>query len=228
MRRKIVFLAIVFAFEKISILSFATELEESAGTDYIESEATDEIIVDVPETISQKDISSQEVEDVQNISPIDDENTDVQVEEAEVALGSQLQTESVRGLSLLGASDEEQTSDENSDESTEESAEEEAEEVTEEDSTEEECEHSYIYISNDDGSTHTVTCENCDYEEEADCVDEDDDGSCDYCEQLLVKEEKGNVPTGIEVVIFPFILLLVISVLMLGLILHSRRTVDEA
>ena len=227
MRRKIVFLAIVFAFEKISILSFAAELEESVGTDYIESEATDEIIVDVPETISQKDISSQEVVDVQNISPIDDENTDVQVEEAEVALGSQLQTESVRGLSLLGASDEEQISDENSDENTDESAEE-AEEVTEEDSTEEECEHSYIYTSNDDGSTHTVTCVNCDYEEQADCVDEDEDGSCDYCEQSLVNEEEGTVPTGIEVVIFPFILLLVISVLMLGLILHSRRTVDEA
>ena len=224
MRRKIVFLAIVFAFEKISILSFATELEESDVTDYIESEAIDEIIVDVPETISQKDILSQEVVDAQNISQIDDENTDVQVEEAEVALGSQLQTESVRGLSLLGASDEEQTSDENSDESTEESA----EEVTEEDSTEEECEHSYIYTSNDDGSTHTVTCVNCDYEEQADCVDEDEDGSCDYCEQSLVNEEGGTVPTGIEVVIFPFILLLVISVLMLGLILHSRRTVDEA
>ncbi|MBR1623455.1 MAG: family 43 glycosylhydrolase, partial [Pseudobutyrivibrio sp.] len=51
-------------------------------------------------------------------------------------------------------------------------------------------EHSYVYISNGDG-THTVTCkdEDCDYEETEACIDEDEDVICDLCGGELEKEE---------------------------------------
>lgn len=60
--------------------------------------------------------------------------------------------------------------------------------------SEDECEHSYVYTSNGDG-THTITCENCDYEEITTCIDEDEDGSCDDCGGAIKAEEEEETDT---------------------------------
>ena len=45
--------------------------------------------------------------------------------------------------------------------------------------------HFYLYASNGDNATHTITCENCDYTGIGDCVDSDGDNACQKCDALL-------------------------------------------
>lgn len=45
--------------------------------------------------------------------------------------------------------------------------------------------HAYIYTPNNDGTTHTITCERCDYNEVANCSDPNGDLFCDVCGQAM-------------------------------------------
>ncbi len=170
----------------------ATEAEESTTT----NDTTDE------ETV-ESDSSETESEDVVS----ENEETTEEAETSEESETSE-ETESSEETETTEESEVTETAEE-SDET--ETTEEDSEETEEDESVvdgvisllsnltsteEEECEHEYVYTSNEDGATHTVTCSNCDYEATGDCVDEDGDGLCDLCGgEIEAQEEETETET---------------------------------
>ena len=223
MKQKIVLLAIVFALGKISLLSFASELEEDLQGDNQGSNLADEIIVDESNTILENDEAVLSVgESMAEETP--EENTipggtlvsgsedATALEEEDIVLESQAETLGSRGVTLRTLASEEETTeceshvDEDGDGVCDNCSESIVQEEPAEESAEEE----------------TEPCE--------EHVDTNGDGVCDVCGEEIEEEveiEEETVPTGIEVVVIPFFILFMSSMALL-LIFHNRRVADEA
>ena len=222
MKQKIVLLAIVFALGKISLLSFASELDEDLQGDNQGSNLADEIIVDESNTILENDeavlsVGESMAEEMPEenailegalVSGAEDATT---LEEEDIVLESQTETLGSRGVTLRTLASEEETTeceshvDEDGDGVCDNCSESIVQEEPAEKSAEEE----------------TEPCE--------EHVDENGDGVCDVCGEEIeeVEIEEETVPTGIEVVVIPFFILFMSSMALL-LIFHNRRVADEA
>lgn len=172
-----------------------------SGLSLVEAEENSETTVDesteaTPADSSEEDELQEEQTQADEKTEAEEEKNESEVEEEETKTEADSENEeteeeaSDKKASNKKASDEKASDEKALDEEESEEAEEDEDEDKEKDKNKEH-KHTYSYTSNGDG-THKVTCqdEDCDYEATEDCVDEDEDGNCDLCEETIKKPKK--------------------------------------